>query len=229
MKEIEAIVEKWMSERLDKIEVGELYSRNPIVHRWKAPFRTLVIRELVFWRHIDLLNQVVFMIKNDHILGARILLRSAFETIGILIYLNQRMNSLSEGLISYDEFESMTKRLLLGTKRSESKFEAINILTILEKCDKTYPGIFEVYKDLSETSHPNFEGMSIGYSELDEDNFVTHLKSRWKELFSGDLENLIMICISTFDREYNHVWPAQFSAVELWFEKNDDELRKRKT
>ena len=228
MEKIEFILEKWMSQRLDKIEVGTLVSRNPIAHKWKAPFRSLLIRELVFWRLTDLLEQAMFLVKQDRILGARVLIRSALETLAILIYLNQKINSLVTGSITYEMFESMTLRLLIGTKRPEAKIESINILTVLEKCEKVYPGIFDLYKNLSESSHPNFEGMSLGYSEYDDESITTLLRSRWKELYFDDLENLMMICIHTFEMEYNNVWSDQFQELETWFVKNDAELEMRK-
>ncbi|MBU0712690.1 hypothetical protein KJ762_07415 [bacterium] len=224
MEEIETIISKWQSEKLNKIEKGSVYSRNPIAHKWKAPYRSLVTRELVFWRIIDLIDQTVLLAKNDYILGARILLRSAIETLGILIYLNQKMKALLDGSIKYEDFDSITVRLILGTKQSDSKVESINIVTVLQKCDKKYPGIFDIYKDLSESSHPNFEGMSMGYSEIDDEKYITHFRNRWKELYSNDLEHLTLTCISTFELEYNNVWPELFESLEKWLEKNDKYL-----
>jgi len=103
-------------------------------------------------------------------------------------------------------------------------FESINIITVLHKFDKRYPGIFDIYKDLSESLHPNFEGMSMGFSEIDDEKYTTHFKNRWKELYSNDLEHLALTCILTFELEYNDVWPKLYKALEQWFEENDEHL-----
>jgi hypothetical protein len=221
MKEIEYLVNKWQKEKVSIIEQGSVYSRNPIAHKYKAPYRSLVIRELILWRISDLIEQVIFLIKNEHILGARILLRSAFETLGILIYLNQKMESLLEGSIDYKNFDSITVNLILGSKQSYSKVESINIVTVLQKCDKAYPGIYDIYKDLSESAHPSFEGMCVGYSEVDEVKYVTKFSNQWKKLFSNGIEHLILTCIATFELEYNNVWPQLFESLEKWLEDND--------
>jgi len=216
MEKIKSILVKWQTKKVDKIELGSVFSHNP-----KAPHRSLITRELVFWRIIDLIEQVLLLEKYGHILGARILLRSAYETLGILIYLNQKTKALLDGLISYDDFDSITVRLVLGTKKSSNNIESINILTVLQQCNKKYPGIFEVYKDLSESSHPNFEGMSMGFSEIDDKKYITHFRNRWKELYSDDLEHLLLTCISAFEFEYNDVWQELFELLEKRIEKND--------
>jgi hypothetical protein len=42
---------------LPSFEIGGLFSRNPTAHKWKATFRSLLLREAVFWRLEDLLRQ----------------------------------------------------------------------------------------------------------------------------------------------------------------------------
>lgn len=227
MEQIKILIEKWKTERLDKIELASVYARNPIVHKYKAPHRSLVLRELVFWRIIDLLEQILFLEKNNHILGARILLRSAYETLGILIYLNQKTRELLDGIITYNDFEIITNRLILGNKKNDSGIESINIITVLEKCNKKYPGIFERYKDLSESAHPNFEGMCMGFSEIDNKNHVTYFRNRWKELYYDEIENLILTCTTAFEYEYNDVWQNLFELLEKWIMKNEEFISNR--
>jgi len=228
MKQIKIIIEKWKTERLDKIDLANVYSRNHIAHKYKAPHRSLVLRELVFWRIIDLIEQILLLEKYNHILGSRILLRSAYETLGILIYLNQKTRELLDEVITYNDFDSITLRLVLGNKKNDPRIESINIITVLQKCDKKYPGIFKVYKKLSESSHPNFEGMCMGFSEIDNDNHVTYFRNRWKELYYDDLENLILTCTTAFEHEYNDVWKDLFELLEKWIENNDKDISTKK-
>ncbi|MGH9813631.1 MAG: hypothetical protein ACRD4T_10905, partial [Candidatus Acidiferrales bacterium] len=97
MDDIERALGEWKESLLKKLELAGLYARNPAAHKWKAPFRSLVLRESVAWRAQDLLAQAHLLHLSGHTLGSRILIRSALETIAILIYLNQLVKSVLAG------------------------------------------------------------------------------------------------------------------------------------
>lgn len=75
----------------------------------------LLLREAVAWRLVDLLTQSVHLHKAKHVLGARILVRSAFETVGMLIYASQEMRRVVAGELDFHEFSKRTSQLLLGS------------------------------------------------------------------------------------------------------------------
>ena len=139
MDKIKRELENWRRNLCPKVEASALYARNPAAHKWKAPFRSMVLRELLFWRIHDLLTQVVVLAEKNHGIGARILLRSVVETLALLIFLNQKTESLLNGSLDFDSFSSATSRLLLGGRDDITPLEAINIITVLEKCDKKLP------------------------------------------------------------------------------------------
>ena len=60
---------------------------------------------------------------------------------------------------------------------------AVNILTVLEKAEKEYPGLLEIHRRLSESAHPNFDGVVYGYSSSDPINYETNFHNRWFELY----------------------------------------------
>ncbi len=229
MDAVEKILGAWNSSLCPKIELGALYSRNPTAHKWKATYRSIVLRELTFWRITDLLSQVVFLGKAGHVLGARILLRSAMETLGILIYLNKKMEEVLEEKEKFDDFSKLTARLMLGSKDRSTGLESVNILNVLGKCNKKYPGIFDLYKVLSESAHPNYEGVCSGYSYINEKDYETIFENRWKKKYGDGLEDSILLCLRTFEYEYNNVWPELFERLEQWIEKNDEKLEAEKT
>lgn len=218
----------WKNCLVKKIEMGGIYSRNPIAHKWKCTYRSWVLRELVYWRLTDLLDQVVFLTKENHILGARILLRSSIETLGILIYLNQKTKSLLEGKLDFNSFSEMTSKLMLGSKNKSTKHEAINVTyTILEKwCEKKYPGLFNIYSDLCESAHPNYEGVCWGYSYVNEKEYETHFENRWLELYGEKIEKSIIVLMQIFEHEYNEVWTKEYNLLERWLEENDERLER---
>jgi len=230
MEDIAKVLNVWNSSLINKIEVGGLISRNSTAHKWKATYRSIVLRELTFWRVVDLLNQMVVLSESGHVLGARILLRSTIETLGILIYLNQKTRAVLDGEMPFSEFTHITSQLMLGSKNKTTKFQAINVThTILEKwCEKKYPGIFAAYADLCESAHPNYEGVCFGYSYVNEVDYETIFANRWAELYGGNLEEHTLVLMRVFEEEYNKVWPAEFEKLEKWLVDNDEKLESEK-
>lgn len=225
---IEQALANWKASLYPKLELGGLYARNPTAHKWKAPFRSLMLRESVFWRLHDLLMQSHTLFHAGHVLGARILLRSAFETLAILIHLNQMMATVLDGTLNFHTFSDKTSQLLLGSKDQSTKHAAINIVTILGHCEKRYPGLVKLYGDLSESAHPNYEGICVGYSTVDHDNHVTNFANRWYEMYGGTHLMGMRACMVLFEAEYNEVWPTRFDGLERWIEANDAVLEATK-
>jgi len=226
MDDVARALEAWNSSLCKKVDLGGLISRNTTAHKWKATYRSIVLRELTFWRVTDLLNQMVVLSKAGHILGARILLRSTIETLAILIYLNQKTKAVLNGEETFNTFSDITSQLMLGSKNRTTKRQAVNVThTIPEKwCEKKYPGIFDLYADLSESAHPNYEGVCHGYSYVNEKDYETVFKNRWVELYGDRLAELTLGFMKIFEYEYNDVWPEEFEKLEKWLEENDEKL-----
>lgn len=126
--------------------------------------------------------------------------------------------------LSFHAFSEKTAQLLLGSKDQSTKHAAINIVTVLGHCDKRYPGILQWYSDLSESAHPNYEGICVGYSKADQENHVTKFTNRWAELYGrGHLDGM-RACMVLFEAEYNEVWGSQMEDLERWLEANDQAL-----
>lgn len=228
MEKFEQLLKEWRSTLCPEIELAALYSRNPTAHKWKVTYRCIVLRELVAWRFVDLLSQAVELQKGESILGARIILRSALETLAILIYLNQKFEAVVSGKEPFNDFSNVTSRLMLGSKNSSTRHEAINILTVLGKCEKKYQGLVEAYENLSESAHPNWEGMCLGYSSIDEKNYITKFHNSWVTNFGRAQEPYMELFMRIFEHEYNEVWPRNFEVLEKWIEENDEELERNK-
>ncbi len=203
-------------------------SRNPIAYKWKAPFRVWMLREAVFWRFQDLMQQSFALHQMEHALGARILLRSGLETLATLIYLNQLMQQVLDGQLNFFVFAEKTSALLLGRRNNVVGPKSLNIITILEKCDKRYPGLTTVYADLSESAHPSHEGLCMGYSRIDHEEYVTNFSNRWTELYEAKHLIRMNTCMETFDHEYNKVWTNLMEKLEGWLVTNDSALEATK-
>jgi hypothetical protein len=228
MTAVEQNLANWKTSLLSSIPVAGLLSRNPVAYKWKAPFRVWVLREAVFWRLSDLMGQSYALHREGHGLGARILLRSGFETLASLIYLNQLMRQVLDGKLSFHAFAEKTSVLLLGARNNEEMPRSLNIVTILQKCDKRYPGLMKLYAGLSESAHPSYEGLCMGYSKVDRDEYQTRFSNRWMELYGDQHLGAMELCMETFHYEYDEVWPPLMVELEEWTEMNDAELEATK-
>ncbi len=187
-----------------------------------------MLREAISWRLADLLSQSLLLHEQGRELGARILLRSAFETLATLVYLNQIVQQVLDGDLAFNEFGKKTTVLLLGARNNERVPKSINIVTILEKCDKRYPGLMGLYADLSESAHPSYEGLVSGYSKVDRDEYETHFSNRWSELYGEQHAVGMELCMETFLFEYNEVWISGIEKLEKWIAENDAMLEASK-
>jgi len=210
------------------IDIGSLISRNKVVHKWKAPWRALLLREAVAWRTQDLLEQSHTLHLSGALLGARILLRSAFETTAVLIYLNQSLRGIVAGKNNFHDFSDKTTRLLLGSRDKSTSITSINIVSILEKADARYPGLVDLYAALSESAHPNHEGLLRGYSDNDREKHTTHFNNKWKDRYDNTHDDILMLCLGTLEHEYNDVFIDAFEELEAWIEANDVALEATK-
>jgi hypothetical protein len=226
---IEHALARLKASLLPSFDIGGLFSRNNIVHKWKATFRSLLLREAVFWRLEDLLQQSYALHSMGHSLGALILLRSALETLATLIYLNQLTASVLDGSLNFHTFSDKTAVLLLGSRNRMTDHSAINIQTVLHKCAKRYDFIEKFYADLSECAHPNHEGLILGYSRPDRENFIENFANHWSTMYLKTHEQKMSVVIMMFEHEYNNAWTEQFSALEEWLVKNDAQLEATKS
>lgn len=222
---VEERLTSWNNSLFRTLPVAGLYSRNPVVYKWKAPMRCWILRETVFWRQHDLMAQSYLLYKQSYLLGARILLRSGFETLAVLVYLNQLIQQVMDGELSFQNLSDKTSILLLGTRNNDELPNAINVLTVLERSEKKYPGLKNCYANLSESAHPNYEGLCLGYSQIDHSNFETNFSNRWCNLFHEQHLSLMEICMETFEYEYDDVWPKIMHRFEGWIKENDALLK----
>lgn len=223
MEAIEQNLAAWKTLRSASIPVGGLLSRNPIAYKWKAPFRVWILREAALWRMHDLLAQSYLLHQMGHGLGARILLRSGLETLAVLIYVNQLIQEVIDEKLDFHDFCDRTVRLL-GSHNYPDGPRSIRIGKVLDKCDKRYPGLKELYSDLSESAHPSFEGLCWGYSTLNLTEHETTFSNRWMELYGCRHLNSMHLCMEIFEHEYDAVWTALIVKLESWIEANVAQL-----
>lgn len=228
MDVIEQNLANWKQSLISRIPIAGLWSRNPVVYKWKALFRVWMLREAVFWRLHDLLTQSHILHQQGHELGARILLRGGIESLAILIYLNDLMQQVCDKKLDFHVFGKKTSTLLLGSRNNKSGLKSLNIVTILEKCEKRYPGLMVLYADLSESAHPSYEGLCMGYSKIDHEEFEAYFSNNWIGLYKDQYSDAMDLCMRTFYYGYDNIWSMRLSVLEDWIKENDSALEATK-
>ena len=228
MNTIEQTLASWQASHMASIPIDGLMLRNAIAYKWKAPFRCWLLREAAFWRVTDLLTQSYALHQQRHGLGARILLRSGFETLATLLYLNHNIRAVIDGKLDFHKFSNLTSKLVVGSKNNPAHPIAVNVITMIDKSDKLYPGLRNLYDSLSESAHPNFEGMVWGYSKVDYDEYETNFSNRWMELHGEQYPSTLELCMMVFHHEYNDVWADLIEKLECWIVANDAQLEATK-
>ena len=99
---------------------------------------------------------------------------------------------------------------------------------MLEKCDKRYPSLMKLYENLSESAHPSYEGLCMGYSTVNRDEYETTFSNHWMGLYGSRHLKSMELCIETFHHEYNEAWADLIVKLESWIAANDAELEATK-
>lgn len=228
MEKIEQTLIRWNEMRCSKVSLADHLARNPTANKWKATYRSLVLREATFWRVHDLLTQAHLLYEANHILGSRILIRSAIESLAILIHLNQLTAQVLEGVLDFHVFDEKTRKLMLGSKDGLTRHESINIATVLNHCEKKYAGLSSIYATLSESAHPNFEGVCFAYSDIDYVLDETNFSNKWEYMWADRHEPLVQLICMVFEAEYKDVWSTQVELLKTWLTSHDSELEATK-
>lgn len=128
----------------------------------------------------------------------------------------------------FHEYSKKSVSLLLGSKDQRTKHNAINVMEVIQLASKQYAELQQVYDNLSETAHPNFDGMMYVYSVVSDRGMNTKFTNDVSRIYEGRQSAIISLLCLIFEEEYNEAWPAAFEKFETWVEANDEMLEATK-
>jgi len=138
----------------------------------KNPFNAITFLESLNHRVADIGDIALRLFKEKREVTAIILTRSIMEVSALACCLYEKIESCiientSEG------FNEFIINKLFGQKMGDAEFPvAINILKILKKLERKWPGFEEQYKVLYKYAHPNCYGVEGSYCKVLHENFA---------------------------------------------------------
>ena len=152
----------------DKIQVAALTLKS------KIPFKALSVRETLLHRIHALASAAVELFEGHRVIPAVVLTRAVSESTAVMFTLHERT-----ARFLYDhkvnDFDDFLMCNLVGARNNPEMPTAVNILTFIDRVEKTIPGFRSSYDSLSECAHPNWAGTLGAYGTIDRDKYELNL------------------------------------------------------
>ena len=124
-----------------------------------------------------------------------------------------------------DEFDEVTRKLLMGSRDGNTKVQAVNILSVLRQSEKAHEGLTEMHEKLSESTHPNYDGVLYGYSTANPKEMETRFSNRWYKNYWREQQPAEDYVYAVFEHEYNVVSHSNLLDLEQWLRDNNERLQ----
>ncbi|MDP2606665.1 MAG: hypothetical protein Q8S00_29350 [Deltaproteobacteria bacterium] len=140
----------------------------------KLPYKATSFRGVLIHRVSDIADVAIELYQTDRLVPAFIATRAVVETTATVYWLYQRSREFLDkpDEASFDEF---LMRGMLGSKDSTTKMESYNVLTAVDRLDKEFEGMRQMYDTLCEFTHPNWSGVMGSYSKIDKQKYTLYL------------------------------------------------------
>jgi len=172
---------------------------------------------------VDLGEAIIVLAEGRHALAVRNLTRAALETTVLLEYMAQRIDSVVKGDMGWWDFDKTTMRLLMGS-RNGGHFDAVNILTALNAANRRYGALEMIHTKLSESVHPNYDGVIYAYSRGVPSEMETKFDDYWQKNFGHEQDPALGYVFPVFADAYNNHWIRAMERLEQWLRDNDERL-----
>ncbi len=169
----------------------------------KTPFKAFLIREALYYRMTDLSGAAIDLYKQNKIVPAIIIIRSAYETAALCFYVYKNLNQAIEKH-DFIEMDNFLMKAGHGGKLDEVRYQAFNILTVIGHLDKQFNGLESMYFLLCEVAHPNWMGCEGAYSTLNTEEHYVEFSLKRKSIPPEVIGlNELSIALVVFEHYYN--------------------------
>lgn len=148
-----------------KVEVAALTLKS------KLPFKSLTLREVLIHRVADLATVTMQLFEDGRFVPAFIMARSVVETVSIMFFLHKSVLDFCDNH-DVEKLDEFLMKTTMGSKDKSTPHEPYNILTAVDKVDKEFEGLRQMYDCLSEFAHPNWSGTLGAYGRFDKEKHI---------------------------------------------------------
>jgi hypothetical protein len=131
----------------------------------KAPFLLLCTREALTWRTEELARCACDALARDDVAAGILLTRAVIESTAFIWRLKEILEDRRK--YSPDELHSELEKMMMGWKDDPDFLKSVNVLTMINHMDRQFPGVRARYDELSETAHPNWNGVFGLFAMID--------------------------------------------------------------
>jgi hypothetical protein len=156
-------------------------SRESVSTTSKTALKAYVIRASLFHRMTELTEVAVDLYRQDQLIAAFVITRSAFETAALVYHTYKHIKKVVEtGKIG--DIDERLMEVLFGERLPETEYKTVNILTAIDKLDKEVTGVRDMYDGLCEFAHPNWSGAMGAYVKADQDFFTLNFNQKHENI-----------------------------------------------
>ncbi len=140
----------------------------------KIPFKVVSLREALLHRAAELAGVACDLFRRNRVVSAFLITRGLLETAAVLCDLRDRVvGAIDTSMLS--ELDDFLMRALMGSRETNAKIQALNVMTIVDRVAKKTTFYRNSYDTLSEFAHPNWSGVLASYSKHDAKNLLVNL------------------------------------------------------
>ncbi len=191
----------------DRIQISALTFKS------KLPFKALAIRELLIHRVSELASSAVENFEIGRVVSGIALTRAVMETGALIFELHRRVTQFLVDK-NVEQFDSFLMISLMGSHNNADLPLAMNVLTVIDRMNKTIDGVRSTYDTLCEVTHPNWAGTMGSFGEIDKEKLELKLGSSDRATGFRVGVNALSGALMTFEHYYN-------ALAELTYRLND--------
>jgi hypothetical protein len=161
-----------LTKRADFVEYG---NPDDLSDKRRAQLNCELLKQVLVHRAEQLMTGTSAMLVEINLYGLALVVRGHIETLGVLGYFTRRLDSLTKGNITFEQFEQDIANGLLGAKHDffDKAGSPVNIITCVEHTDKYLDVelfkkktemLQDLYGWLCEFAHPNFCSNKSSYT-----------------------------------------------------------------
>jgi len=168
---------------------------------YRPTFNIDYYREALLHRFVDLCEGALTLSKNSNNVAAIVCARSAQETFAVIAYLSFKLETLEKTKDLRSLLDTM-HRLSIGWRGDHEFPEMINVLTCIDQVSKRLDsGFREHYDMLSESAHPNYQGVLGAYSSPNHETkeVCIGVVHKSDERLGTLVKKTIQICVHLFE------------------------------